>query len=164
VALGVAETVAADVKARLAAWPAPLHLVEGERDKRDAFKAASVALACSGTVSTELAGAGCPVVVAYRLDPLSHQLVKRIATTRLFTLFNIAAGEAVAPELIQGQCSAPKLAAALAPLLDDPALRAQQVRRQHAALERMGRVQGDPSARAARAVLEVLQRAAPRAA
>jgi lipid-A-disaccharide synthase len=46
------------------------HVVEGEGPKRDAMKAATVALACSGTVTTELALAGVPMVVGYRDGPV----------------------------------------------------------------------------------------------
>jgi len=156
VVVPVADTVAEAVRGRIAGWPFRAHLVEDEAAKRDAFKAATVALACSGTVSTELALAGCPMVIAYRIDTLTYQLAKRVVTTELFTLFNIAAGEAVAPELIQADCTGPKLAAAVAERLDDPALRARQVERQFEALDRMGRGMPDPSEAAAEAVLKLL--------
>jgi lipid-A-disaccharide synthase len=134
-----------------------VHLVEGEDAKRDAFKAATVALACSGTVTTELALAGAPMVVSYAVDPLTYWLAKKVVTTDLYTLFNIAAGEAVAPEIIQDQATGPNLAAALAERLDDPALRQEQVRRQFAALDKMGRGGGDPSEKAADMVIELLR-------
>jgi lipid-A-disaccharide synthase len=156
VVVPAAPTVAELVKAKVAGWPHRAHVLEGDGAKRDAMKAATVALACSGTVTTELALAGCPMVIAYRLDRLTYELARRVVTTKLYTLFNIAAGEAVAPELMQDDCTGPKLAAAVAERLDDPALRAAQVARQHEALDRMGRGGPDPSERAADAVLEVL--------
>ena len=61
------------------------------------MRAATVALACSGTVTTELALAGCPMVVAYRLGALSHLIVKRLIRTPYITLFNVAAQAFVAP-------------------------------------------------------------------
>ncbi len=157
VAVVVADTVHDAVVGRVAAWPFRAHLVQGEAAKLDAMKGATLALACSGTVSTELAMAGCPMVIAYRIDGLTYFLAKRIVTTKLFTLFNIAAGEAVAPELIQGDCTPDKLAAAVAERLDDPALRARQVKRQFEALDKMGRSISDPDETAARAVIEVLK-------
>ena len=120
------------------------------------MKAADVALACSGTLTIELALAGCPVVVAYRLGRLTHAVLKRIIRTPYVTLFNIAAGREIAPELIQGDCTGPKLAAALAARLDDPALRERQRRDQWAALDLMGRGGPDPSEAAADAVLAFL--------
>jgi lipid-A-disaccharide synthase len=153
----VAETVAEQVKAEVAAWPIPVRLIEGEAIKRDAMKGATVALACSGTVSTELALAGCPVVIAYRLDRATYWVARRIVRAKFITLFNIAADEAVAPEFIQGECTGPKLAAALAARLDDPALRARQIAAQFDALDRMGRGGPDPSEQAADALLEILE-------
>jgi lipid-A-disaccharide synthase len=152
----VAPTVADLVKARLAAWPHPADIIEDETLKFDAMKAATVALACSGTVTTELALAGCPMVVAYRVGAITYALLKPLIRTPYITLLNIAAGRAVVPELIQADCNGPALAAALAARLDDPAGRAEQIAAQNAALDRMGRGQPDPSEAAANAVLKVL--------
>ena len=118
--------------------------------------AATVALACSGTVTTELALAGCPIVVGYRIGEISYQILSRLVRTKYITLFNIAVGEAVAPEFIQHDCTGPALAAAVAARLDDPALRATQVAAQNAALEKMGRGGPDPSIRAAEVVVALL--------
>jgi lipid-A-disaccharide synthase len=156
VLFGVAETVAADVRAWAAEQPLPVHLIEGEGDRLDAMKAADVALACSGTVSTELALAGCPMVIGYRLGGLTYLMLKPLIRTRWITLFNIAAQDFVAPEFVQGECTGPKLAAALAARLGDPELRARQVAAQNAALDRMGRGGPDPAEAAAEAVLKVL--------
>lgn len=157
VAVPVADTVADRLKAAVADWPAGVRLVEGEPDKRDAFKAATVALACSGTVSTELALAGAPMVIAYRLDPVTYALMRRFITTDYATLFNIAAQDFVAPEFIQSECTGAALAAAVADRLDTPALRETQVRRQYEALDRMGRGGPDPSDAAASAILDLLR-------
>ncbi len=151
-----ADTVAAMVKAQVAAWPFVAHVVEGEEARRDAMKAATVALACSGTVTTELALAGCPMVVAYRLAPLTYAILKRLVRTKYVTLFNIAAQDFVAPELIQDACNGPALAREVALRLDDPALRAAQVDRQYEALDRMGRGGPDPNVAAAEAVIRLL--------
>ncbi|MBX3478593.1 MAG: lipid-A-disaccharide synthase, partial [Brevundimonas sp.] len=75
VAVIAAGTVAADVAQRVAAWPFRVHLV-GEDRKYDAMTAATVALATSGTVSTELALAGAPMVIAYRFQPLSYAIMR----------------------------------------------------------------------------------------
>lgn len=156
VAVLVAETVAPAVKTWAAALPFPVHLVEGEAAKRDAMVGTDLALACSGTVTTELALAGCPMVVAYRLGALTYAIAKLIVRTTWITLFNIAAQAEVAPELIQGECTGPKLAAALEARLADPELRARQRTAQFAALDRMGRGGPDPAEAAADAVLRVL--------
>ena len=156
VVVPVAPTVAEAVKARVAGWPHRAHLVEGEAGKLDAMKAATVALACSGTVTTELALADVPMVVGYRLGAITAFIARRLIRTPYITLFNIAARAFVAPELVQEACTGPKLAAELAKRLDDPVLRTNQIAAQEAALDRMGRGGPDPSEAAADAVLKVL--------
>lgn len=151
-----APTVADMVKARVAGWSHRAHIVEGEAAKLDAMKAATVALACSGTVTTQLALAGVPMVVAYRIGPVTYAILKRLVRTRFITLFNIAADAAVAPELIQDECNGEALAAEVARRLDDETLRRAQIRAQYAALGKMGRDGADPDAAAAEAVLKVL--------
>lgn len=155
VAVIVAGTVKDDVTARVAAWPFRVHLVE-EDEKYDAMKAATAALATSGTVSTELALAGAPMVIAYRIDGLSYALMKRLVTAKHVTLFNIAADERIAPEFIQQDATPAKLAKAVRRLLMDPDAAADQARRQSAALEQMGRDEADPAQLAADAVLRVI--------
>jgi lipid-A-disaccharide synthase len=155
--LPVADVVSGQVQSALADWPVKVDVVEGDQLKYDAMHAATVALACSGTVTTELALAGCPMVVAYRIGALSHFILKQVLTTTYATLFNIAAGEAVAPEYLQNDCTPQNLANALAARLDEPALRRDQVERQNVALNKMGRGGPDPSGLAAEAVIETLR-------
>ncbi len=153
-----APTVADLVRVRVAGWPHRAHVIEGEASKRDAMKAATVALACSGTVTTELALAGCPMVVGYRLGPVTHWILKRLIRTPYVVLFNIAAKAFVAPEMIQDDCNGPDLARELALRLDDPKFRARQIDRQNEALVKMGRGGPDPSSVASAAILEILDR------
>ena len=155
VAVIVAATVKEDVTSRVAAWPFRVHLVD-EDEKYDAMKAATAALATSGTVSTELALAGAPMVIAYRIDGLSYALMKRLVTARHVTLFNIAADERIAPEFIQHDATPAKLARATGRLLTDPDFAADQARRQSEALRLMGRGEEDPAQLAADAVLRVI--------
>lgn len=158
VVIPAAPTVAEAVKAQVAGWPHRAYVVEGEGAKLDAMKAATVALACSGTVTTELALAGCPVVVGYRLGPVTHAILKRLIRTRYITLFNIAVQAFVAPEFVQDDCNGPALACAVAERLDDPLLRARQVAAQNEALLKMGRGGPDPNVAAADAVLRLIGR------
>lgn len=155
VVVPAAPTVAEMVRAQVAGWPHRAHVIEGDEAKRDAMKAATVALACSGTVTTELALAGAPMVVAYRLGPVTYALLKGLIRTKYITLFNIAAQAFVAPELVQGRCNGPELAREVAKRLDDPQMRRAQVEAQYAALDRMGRGGPDPSEAAADAVLKL---------
>ena len=155
VAVVAAGTVAQDVAARVAAWPFRVHLVD-EAEKYDAMRAANAALATSGTVSTELALAGAPTVIAYRIDGLSYLLMKRLVTAKHITLFNIAADRRIAPEFIQDEATPDALAKAVGRLLADPVAAAEQAAQQTAALDLMGRGGPDPSDLAADAVLRVI--------
>jgi lipid-A-disaccharide synthase len=157
VVVGVADGVADRMKARLATWRLRPHLVEGEAVRLSAMRAATVALACSGTVTTELALAGCPMVVAYRLGPLTAAIARVLIRTRYITLFNVAAHAFVAPERVQESCRGDILAADLARLLDDPSAREAQAAAQTTALEIMRGGVTDPIAAAADAVVAILR-------
>jgi lipid-A-disaccharide synthase len=154
-AVVVAGTVADQVRAAIDAWPVPAHRVE-EPDKHAAMKAATVALATSGTVSTELALAGAPMVIGYRFQPLSYAIMKPFFTGKYATLFNHAADEEIARELIQKDATPDAFAREVGRLLANPDLRADQAARQTAALDLMGREGRDPSEIAAEAVLRVI--------
>ncbi len=140
------------VRAKVAAWPTRADVISDPVGKADVMGAAVVALACSGTATVELAAAGCPMVVAYRVGPITYQIARRIIRTRFINLVNIAADAPVAPELIQDTCTGPRLALEVARRLDDPRLRAEQVAAQDAALLRLGRG-GPPTADAAADVI-----------
>jgi lipid-A-disaccharide synthase len=156
VVIPAAPTVVDSVKAQVARWAFRAHVVEGEVAKLDAMKAATVALACSGTVTLELAMAGVPMVVGYRLGNLTHAALKLLIRTPYIVLFNIAAHAFIAPELVQDECNPQALAAAVAERLGDPQLRRRQVEAQTAALDSMGRGGPDPSEAAAEAILKLV--------
>lgn len=153
----VADTVREAVEAATRDLPLRYVLVENEADKYTAMKTADLALACSGTVSTELALAGCPMVIAYRMEPLTYWIVKHFSTLKHATLFSTVAGKRIAPEFIQDDCTADNLLAEVGRLLDDRPARETQIAEQYAALDLMGRGQQPPAEKAARAVLDFLK-------
>ncbi len=153
----VADTVRDRVLAAAVAIPVKIHFVDTEADKFSAMQAATLALACSGTVSTELALAGCPMVIAYKLEALTFWIYKRISTLKHATMFNIMTDQRIAPEFIQDDCTPDNLLKAIDARLDDPALRETQITEQYAALDIMGRGQQPTAERAARAVLDFLK-------
>jgi lipid-A-disaccharide synthase len=137
VVVAAAETVEAEVRAAVARWSVPVKITTGEADRLSAMKAATAAVACSGTVTTELALAGCPFVVGYKVDPFTYQIAKRLLHTPWITLINVAAQAMVAPEFLQDACVGARLAETLTPWLTDEARRVSQARVQDAALRRM---------------------------
>jgi lipid-A-disaccharide synthase len=156
IVIPLAATVQDEVAATAPGWPTETFLLTDADLKRDAMSGVTAALACSGTLTLELAMAGRAMVVAYRVGALTHVLLKRLIITRYITLFNIAAGEEIAPEFVQDACTGEALAAAVGERLADPALRDAQVERQNAALITMGRGMPDPSDTAADALLLLL--------
>ena len=82
-----------------------------EREKQSAFAAATVAIAASGTVTTELALAGAPVVVGYKLGWITWALARFfLLKSKYVTLMNVAADREVAPEFIQTKFTPQNLA------------------------------------------------------
>lgn len=142
------------IRAETSGWPVRPRIVEGSDAKYAAFRQAKAALAASGTVTLELALAGVPMVVAYRVSKLEEQL-KHLINVPSIVLPNLILGENVIPELIQRAANPAALADALAPLLSATPARALQ----ETALARLDGLmvlpEGDtPSERAARIVLE----------
>lgn len=158
----VAPSVAEGVIARLRTWPMATHIATTDEERRDAMAAATAALACSGTVTTQFALAGAPVVVAYRLDGPTAVIARLLLHSRYITLMNVAAGREIAPEFVQGLCTGPRLATALAPLIDDPKTRERQISAQFRALEIMRGGVVDPVDAAAEAVIAELPNSQPR--
>ena len=152
--------VANSVRARVLAQAPSGVLIVDETDKEDAFAAATVSLAASGTVTTEVALQETPLVIGYQLGWITWALARAfLFKSKYATLMNVAADAEVAPEFIQTRFTPENVAAAAAPLLDHPNARAAQVRAQNDALTKMGRG-GTPAAEiAADAVLNVLRSA-----
>ena len=86
---------------------------------RLALQAAEVALVASGTATLEAALARCPMVVTYRVKPLTHWLVKRKAILPYFSLPNVLSGEFIVPELLQADATPENLAQAMGNWLDN---------------------------------------------
>jgi lipid-A-disaccharide synthase len=92
------------------------------------LSAAEAALVKSGTTTLEAALAGTPMVVAYRVHPLSWAVFQRVRTVRWVSLVNLVADREIVPELLQDRASPQALADQLRPLLDptDPRTVAQR--------------------------------------
>ena len=153
VAMPVVDSVRGLIQQHLTAWPKQPVLLEGEEDKFRAFKLARAALAASGTVTLELAAAGTPMVVAYKVDAAMAPFLRRMIKAHSIVLANLVLGENAFPELIQERCTGVKLADALAPILDDSPARAKQLAALARIPERLRLLTGTPSEAAADIVL-----------
>ena len=154
----VSDSVAKDVGAAAGADPRLneiIFLPEGA--KLDAMACSAAALACSGTVTTQLACAGVPSVVAYKLSAVSHAIVKPMLTLDYMSMVNIAADKALMPEFAQGQVTGEALSQALLPYLTDSKKRATARDALIAQTDKMRGPKGvTASAKAARAILNLL--------
>ncbi|HTQ12405.1 MAG TPA: lipid-A-disaccharide synthase [Rhizomicrobium sp.] len=146
--------VASKVRAALADWSVPVDVLEGDADKYAALSTAEVALAASGTVTTELALAHTPMVVAYKLGWLTYALMRPLITVKHATLANILLERRAIPEFIQFACQPGPIADAVIHLFQSPQARAAQVEDLKRAAALLGEGAEPPSLRAARALLD----------
>ena len=152
----LAGEVAEAVRAGTRGWPVQPILVSGAGDKHDAYAAASAGLIKSGTSSLEVALAGVPHVVGYKLNPVTAFLVRRLIQVPYVSIVNLLAERAIAPELLLEHCNPRELADALLPLLRDPAAAEAQRAGFREVMGMLRPPEGLPSEAAATAVLEML--------
>ncbi len=138
----------------------PVTLVDGR--SQDVIAASDLVLTASGTATLETLLLKRPMVVGYRLSPLTYQIVKRLNLIKVphVAMANLLAGERLAPELIQERCRSDLLGQELLGLLGDP-------RRVSGIVHRYGEIHLElrrgASARAAEAVLALVGRSGARA-
>jgi lipid-A-disaccharide synthase len=127
-------------------------IVEGDTDA--VLASADVALMASGTATVQSALHDTPMVIVYRMAPLSYQLARRVVTLDTIGMVNLIAGEKIAPEFVQDDFTPEAVAREAVSLLTDGARRAHV--REHLARvrERLGGSGG--SRRAAEAILRVI--------
>jgi len=157
--LPVSPAVADVVRRAAASWPVqPLILTE-LADKHDAYAAAGAALTKSGTSTLELALAGVPMAVTYRVNPMTAAMARRMIRVPHVAMVNLLAGRAVVPELLQQDCTAETLGRVTLHLLQDAPAAAAQREAFYAVLDSLRPPEGTPSEAAAREVLQVVQQA-----
>lgn len=154
----VSDSVAKEVGAQAGADPRMNDMILlPESAKLDAMACATAALACSGTVTTQLASAAVPTIVAYRMSPVTFVIVRHLFQPDYISIVNIAADEALMPEFVQSDVTGEGLAKALLPYLTDTKKRADT---SDALLQQTARMRGaldeTASARAARTILSIL--------
>ncbi|MGB3457235.1 MAG: lipid-A-disaccharide synthase [Litorimonas sp.] len=133
----------------------PCRLVD-EADLNEALSMLDVAIACSGTITTQLAAAGVPTVVLYRLSALTYAIASRIFRQKYISLVNISADAPLMPEYLQDEIMDSGPADVISKWLDDPNTRealGQSLKRE---TQRMGAGSGKASDRAAAAILDLL--------
>jgi lipid-A-disaccharide synthase len=149
-------TVAPAVGEAVRDWPGNPIVVRRPEEKYDAFAASRAALAASGSVALELAMARLPMVVTYRLNPLTEALLDRVLKVRQVNLVNLILGVPLVDELLRERCVPDELAAAVVRLIRDERVRAAHRTGYDEAMRRLGAGGEAPSLRAADKVLEIV--------
>jgi lipid-A-disaccharide synthase len=137
-------------------WGRPDSMVRTPTEKADAFAAARAGLIKSGTSSLEAAVAGLPHIIAYRVNPATAWIARRLVQVKYACLVNLLLDEEIVPEFIQENCTPEHLSTALRPLLESDAAVARQRAGFTRALARLHPEHGLPSEAAADAVLRML--------
>ncbi len=145
------EQIKADIAPEL-----ELILLDGQA--RQAMIAAEATLLASGTAALECMLCKSPMVVGYRMKPLTYWLAKRLVKTKYISLPNLLADEMLVPEMIQEDCTAEKLAEKLIPYLEQ---NESAVQNRHVLIQRFinlhKMIQCDADQQAAQAVIELLE-------
>lgn len=117
-ALAVAPGLHPDSLPVHAQLPGDLRILAGET--YDLMSAADLLVTASGTATTEAALLGTPMIVVYRMHPITWELARRIVRVPHVAMANLLAGRRLVPELLQGDVNGPRIAAEIERLLDDP--------------------------------------------
>ena len=143
-------------KARLAP---DLDMILLDGNARQAMIVAEVTLLASGTAALECMLCKSPMVVGYRMKPLTYFLAKHLVKTPYISLPNLLADEMLVPEMIQEDCTAEKLTETLIPYLEQDE---SAVQNRHVLIQRFTdlhqQIQCDADKQAAQAVIDLLER------
>jgi lipid-A-disaccharide synthase len=118
----------------------PIKLVQNRT--YDAVHASDVAITASGTATLEIALLETPMIVIYKISPLSYAILKRLITVKHIALANIVAGGPVVPELIQDAANPERIAAEAARQLTDPEYHQRIKQRLRLVRENLGQQDG----------------------
>lgn len=117
--LPVADSIDPDLlRQRLGANPLGIQLIEGE--PYDVMNSCDMLIIASGSATLEAGILGCPMVIIYKLNPLTYILAKLLVNAPLVGLVNIVAEEEVVPELIQGKVTAENICIEVLTVLQAP--------------------------------------------
>ncbi len=129
-----------------------LRIVEGQTD--DVLNASDAVVTASGTATVQTALHGKPMVVLYKLSPMTYRLGKPLARVDMYAMVNLIAGERVVVELIQDACTGEAVADEAVNMLTDADYRGRMTSKIAEVRNRLGGP--GASARAADAVLHVI--------
>jgi lipid-A-disaccharide synthase len=115
----VAAAHSKDVEDLKTGWPVPLKVTVVEGETYNALAAADASIVSSGTSTVEAALLDAPMVVVYRVSPLTATLAKPLVRTPHFAMVNLIAEREVVPELVQDDFTPEKVSEQILCLLQD---------------------------------------------
>lgn len=130
-----------------------IEIVEG--DTRAALGSCDAAMVTSGTATLETAIMGVPMVLVYKVSPVTYQLGKFAVTVPYIGLVNLVAGEKVVQELIQGEVTPERMAREIFLLLENTEARENMKYKLEGVRERLGR--GGASSQTAKIAIEMMK-------
>lgn len=152
--IAAASGISGAVAAHVANWSIKPVIIHDIATRYDAFAAAKAALTKSGTSTLELAMAGVPMAVTYRVNPFSAFIGRRLIKVPHVAMINLLAKRGLVPELLQENCQPDRLTAAIMELLKNPEASRLQKDGFKTALASLQAPAGTPSLAAAKAILQ----------
>jgi len=117
--LSVADTIdPVLIQKKLGSNPLDIKILKGET--YNVMDTCDALIIASGSATLEAGIIGCPMVIIYKLSPLTYWLALMLINTPYYGLINIVAGESVVPELIQSKANAENIAAEILKFLKNP--------------------------------------------
>jgi len=148
-----------DVQTILKGFHLPVYVISNPLMKWEAMKACDVAIAVSGTVGLELAYAGVPHIICYKVNPITALIIKLLVKVKHVHLANILLGREVVPELLQGNCMPEAIAQKVEDLLQDDKLRQKQIDAFKELDTKLGpREEQTPSQKAVKFIIETINK------
>jgi lipid-A-disaccharide synthase len=149
-------TVEDQVRSMVQSTDVPVVVVNTEAYRYDAFKAADLAVAASGTVALELAMINVPHVIAYKVAPLTAWIARRFLKIQFVNLSNILLGREIVPELLQEACNVERILHYMEDFLNKGPIYERQTEGFAKVREILGMGEQTPSANACDAILDVI--------
>ena len=161
VVIPTVSTVSKDVRSLTTAG-VPTTIVENAADKSAAMAASDVAISASGTATLELACAGVPAVVVYKVAWVTGWLGRLLVNVEYASIVNIMAGREVLPEFLQEYCKPKKIVAAIDEMIENEDRRQKVIDAEAEVVSQLASDGQTPSERAAAATLRVVAEFEPR--
>lgn len=135
-------------------FPKNAAIITEQREKDSLLQVSNAAIVKSGTVALEVASYKCPHLICYKVNYLSHKIIKAMVKIKFANLINYSAGREIIPELLQNDCTAESILRIISELLTNKDTAKRQVDECQVELKKMGlKSKSTPSKLAAQEIL-----------